>query len=142
MTEGESRKKTKAPKKAPAKKAVTTVAAAAPAPAPAPEKKAPAKAAAKAPAKKPTKKTTEETTIVAKVDVGFGNTLFLRGTGPGLSWDGGTAMANSGSDEWVWTSKKVTKPFLAKVLINDTIWAVEEDTKVTPGSRIVITPTF
>jgi hypothetical protein len=30
------------------------------------------------------------TTIEAKIDVGFGNNLFVRGEGPGLSWEKGT----------------------------------------------------
>ena len=32
------------------------------------------------------------TTITALVDVGFGNTLYLRGEGPGLSWEKGVPM--------------------------------------------------
>jgi hypothetical protein len=82
------------------------------------------------------------TTIVAKVDVGFGNTLFLRGTGPGLSWDTGIEMSNTGSDEWTWTTNKASDAFLAKVLINDVIWSGDPDTTIAAGEKTVITATF
>src|ERR1019366_3375560 len=39
-------------------------------------------------------------TITAKVDVGFGNTLFLRGNGAGLNWSKGTPLACVSSDTW------------------------------------------
>src|SRR4030095_613806 len=32
------------------------------------------------------------TILEAKIDVGYGNTLFIRGEGPGLSWAQGTPM--------------------------------------------------
>ena len=82
------------------------------------------------------------TTVVAKVDVGFGNSLFLRGTGPGLSWDCGVEMTNTGSDEWTWASNTVSEDFLAKVLINDVIWSGDPDTTVKAGEKTVITATF
>ncbi len=40
------------------------------------------------------------TVINAKVDVGFGNSLFVRGEGPGLSWSKGLPMTNVGSELW------------------------------------------
>jgi hypothetical protein len=82
------------------------------------------------------------TTIVAKVDVGFGNALFLRGTGPDLSWDKGIEMLNTGSDEWMWTTTKASEDFFAKVLINDVIWSGDPDTMVKAGEKTVIVATF
>jgi hypothetical protein len=82
------------------------------------------------------------TTIVAKVDVGFGNMLFLRGTGPDLSWDKGVEMTNTGSDEWTWSTSKASTDFLAKVLINDVIWSGDPDTTVKAGEKTVIMATF
>jgi hypothetical protein len=82
------------------------------------------------------------TTIVAKVDVGFGNTLFLRGTGPDLSWDKGVEMTNTGSDEWTWTTSKASSEFFAKVLINDVIWSGDPDTLVKAGEKTVIKASF
>ncbi len=82
------------------------------------------------------------TTIVAKVDVGFGNSLYLRGSGAGLSWDKGTLMGNAAADEWVWSSDSVKGALEFKVLINDEIWAVGDNAFVTKGDRIVIEPIF
>jgi hypothetical protein len=82
------------------------------------------------------------TTIVAKVDVGFGNSLFLRGTGPGLSWDKGVEMHNAGTDEWIWSTNAATTTFLAKVLINDVIWSGDPDSTIVAGTKTVITATF
>jgi hypothetical protein len=82
------------------------------------------------------------TTIVAKVDVGFGNMLFLRGTGPGLSWEKGVEMTNSGTDEWTWSTTKASADFVAKVLVNDVIWSFEPDSIIAAGSKTVIVPTF
>lgn len=98
-----------------------------------------------APAPKPAPKATPAasvTTIVAKVDVGFGNTLYLRGTGPGLSWEKGVEMTNAGADEWTWSTNKASKTFLAKVLINDSIWSGDPDATIVPGTKTVIQATF
>ncbi|HXP60188.1 MAG TPA: hypothetical protein VN829_06830, partial [Dongiaceae bacterium] len=40
------------------------------------------------------------TEVVARVDVGFGNTLFIRGQGNGLSWERGTRLACAGPSTW------------------------------------------
>jgi hypothetical protein len=124
-------------KKAPkaAKKSV-----AAPAPAIIPE--SPFVAVEVTPVAEPAEVFAAVTTIVAKVDVGFGNTLYLRGTGPDLSWDKGVEMTNTGSDEWIWSTSKASTEFLAKVLINDVIWSGDPDTTVKAGEKTVIKATF
>jgi hypothetical protein len=81
-------------------------------------------------------------TVVAKIDIGFGNALFLRGDGPGLSWDRGVPMINMSSDEWVWATKDAAAPFEAKVLVNDCLWSIDANSTIAPGSRTVIYPTF
>ena len=104
-----------------------------------------------APAKKttaPTKKkpavTTEPpvTFITAKIDIGFGNQLFLRGTGPGLSWDHGLVMDCVGTGLWTIGVKHATAPVTFKVLVNDLSWSAGEDYVVEPGQSITITPSF
>ena len=40
------------------------------------------------------------TTITAQVDVGFGNTLYIRGAGGGLSWTVGLPMTCVAADLW------------------------------------------
>jgi hypothetical protein len=101
----------------------------------------PVKAAAKAPAKK---KTGEPpvTFISAQIDIGFGNQLFLRGSGPGLSWDRGVAMECVGTGLWTAAIKNATLPISFKVLVNDLSWSAGEDYVVSPGHSVTITPSF
>jgi hypothetical protein len=135
-----------ATKKVTAKKAVTAEAA------PAPAKKAPAK---KAPAKKATvkKKTTTKkaaakvatpaaTVITAKVDVGFGNALTIRGAGADLSWDTGFPLDCVDGSTWTISLAGATSPVEFKLLVNDISWSAGEDYVVDAGSSITVEPTF
>lgn len=144
-----------AAKKAPAKKTVTKkVAAKKAAPAKVPAKKAPVKKAAakKAPVKKaPVKKAAakkapvkkiSKTSITAQVDVGFGNNLYVRGEGAGLSWETGIAMENTGPYDWVFESKDAKGEITFKFLVNDEIWAEGENITVEAGSSSISSPVF
>ncbi|CAA6687206.1 hypothetical protein [Lentimonas sp. CC6] len=112
-----------AAKKAPVKKAA------------APKKAAPAK---KAPA---SQKKAATTSIIARVDVGFGNALYVRGEGAGLSWTKGTALENTTPYEWALKStKKGNVTF--KFLINDELWAEGENITLEAGSESISSPTF
>ena len=112
--------------------------------------KAPAATSAKAPAKKsaPAKKKAAATTaplvttISAKVDIGFGNHLYLRGEGPGLSWDRGVAMDCINNVLWSTILKGATAPVIFKVLVNDLTWSTGKDYVVEPGQSVTIAPTF
>src|ERR1043166_9073279 len=75
------------------------------------------------------------TTIEAKIDVGFGNNLFLRGQGAGLSWERGTPLACVDAKTWRWAAP-VTDKLTFKLLLNDKVWAQGEDVMVTPGKRL------
>ena len=81
------------------------------------------------------------TVIEAKIDVGFGNQLFLRGQGSGLSWDRGIPLECVDSKTWRLTFPAEEK-LLFKLLLNDSVWAKGEDVTVTPGQRVEITPAF
>lgn len=81
------------------------------------------------------------TTIEAKIDVGFGNRVFLRGQGAGLSWERGVPLECVDSQTWRLTVPAQDK-LLFKLLLNDSIWAKGEDVVVTPGQRVEITPAF
>jgi hypothetical protein len=129
--------KVKKPAPAPAPASVpasASVAAAVSVPAPAPVSSAPAAAAPKpAPA---------ATTISATIDVGFGNGLYIRGSGPGLSWNIGIPLTNGGSDQWSVVLSGATQPVTFKFLINDSQWSVGEDYAIAPGSSVSFTPVF
>jgi hypothetical protein len=81
------------------------------------------------------------TVIEAKIDVGFGNQLYLRGQGAGLSWDRGIPLECVDSKKWRLTVP-VEDKLLFKLLLNDSVWAKGEDVVVTPGQRVEITPAF
>lgn len=131
-----------AAKKTPAKKAAKKVAA------PKAAKKVTAQKATakKAPAKKATnkvaKKGASKTTVIANVDVGFGNSLFIRGEGAGLSWDKGTQLENVSPYEWVFSSTTAKNGITFKFLVNDEAWADGENLTVPAGGTSVSSPVF
>ena len=146
---------TKAPEKpvapAPAPTAKTPEKPAAPAPAKAAKPAAtPAKPAAPAPAAKTGKKPAASakaaapvTVIVAKYDVGIGNSMFIRGEGAGLSWESGTAMENAGNDVWVWTTNAVREGAVSfKFLINDEAWSTGDNMTASAGETTTLRPSF
>jgi hypothetical protein len=109
----------------------------------APAVKAPAKKSAVSAARK--KSVTVEppaTFISARADIGFGNHLYVRGEGPGLSWDHGIAMDCVAADLWSSTVKGATGPVTFKVLVNDISWSTGNDYVVEPGQSVTIVPTF
>jgi len=82
------------------------------------------------------------TTIAAAIDVGFGNTLYLRGEGPGLNWDEGVAMDCVADDKWSLTIAESARPIVFKFLLNDETWCAGDDFTATPGSSVTLTPEF
>lgn len=82
------------------------------------------------------------TKITALIDVGFGNTLYIRGDGPGLSWEKGVPLGSEGHDKWSISLGESGRPVLFKFLINDVSWSAGEDYTVAPGTSITITPVF
>ncbi len=89
-----------------------------------------------------TKKPISKTTIAARVDVGFGNNLYIRGEGAGLSWDVGILMKNLSPYEWAWEAKNASKPIEYKLLINDELWANGENQFAMVGDTAITAPTF
>lgn len=104
-------------------------------PAAAPVKKA-AAVAVKAP-KKPS-----PTVITAVVDIGFGNTLYVRGEGPGLSWDVGVPMDCVADDKWTLSLPAGKGAVTYKVLVNDLSWSIGEDYVAASGESVTIVPAF
>jgi len=115
-------------------------AAAAPKP-PAPAASAPKPAAAAAPKTPAAVTGTATVTIDVKHDVGFGNTLFVRGQGAGLNWERGVPMQCVDGKTWRWTGK-AKDPLTFKLLINDQVWSSGGDLTVKPGQRLEVKPTF
>jgi outer membrane biosynthesis protein TonB len=138
-------KKAATAKKAPAKKAAkkkTAVKKAAATKKIVLTKKASTSKKAASPAKKaPANQTSAQTRIIARVDVGFGNALYIRGEGAGLSWEKGTALANVSPYEWALSSPKKGK-VIFKFLINDELWAEGENITLPARRESISSPTF
>jgi hypothetical protein len=81
------------------------------------------------------------TIIDVKHDAGFGNALFLRGHGGGLTWERGVPLICVDGKTWRW-SGRVNGPITFKPLINDSIWAAGNDLTVKPGQKLEVKPSF
>lgn len=107
--------------------------------------KTPAKTIKKTPARPAVKKTAPKvvvTTISATIDVGFGNFLYLRGEGPGLSWEKGVLMKCVADDLWTITIPESARPVVFKFLLNDETWCAGDDFTVESGGKVSLTPEF
>ena len=104
-------------------------------------KKAPAKKAVAPKAKIPTKKALK-TSIIARVDVGFGNQLYIRGTGADLSWEKGLPLENVSSYEWAFATTNAKSDVTFKFLINDELWAEGDNIIVAKGATSISSPVF
>ncbi len=82
------------------------------------------------------------TTISAQIDIGFGNALYIRGEGPGLSWDRGVLMNCVSDNLWQIVFAESARPIVLKFLVNDLSWSAGEDYTVVPGASVSLTPTF
>lgn len=95
-----------------------------------------------APTVKPVASKPVSTTISAKIDVGFGNALFVRGEGPGLSWDKGLAMECVQGDLWRIVLAESARAYTFKFLINDLTWSTGPDFTAASGTSVTLTPEF
>lgn len=122
-----------------AKPAEVPVTKAAPAPV---AKPSPSPAPASKPAVVAIEKKPAVTTVAARVDVGFGNALFIRGEGAGLSWDRGVAMDCVGADLWQIILPESASVVTFKFLVNDLSWSTGPDYSAVGGSSVTLTPEF
>lgn len=103
---------------------------------------APSPAPATTPAVKAVAATPVVTTIAARVDVGFGNALFIRGEGAGLSWEKGSPMHCLGADLWQIVLAESARAFTFKFLVNDVTWSTGPDYTAACGTSITLSPKF
>lgn len=82
------------------------------------------------------------TTIGARVDVGFGNALFIRGEGAGLSWEIGVPMECVGADLWRVALPESSHGHTFKFLVNDLTWSAGPDFTAGSGAEVTLTPEF
>ncbi len=108
----------------------------------APKPVAAATPAVKSVAVKPVAAKPVVTTITAKIDIGFGNALYIRGEGPGLSWDEGRLMDCVSSDVWRIVLAESARAYTFKFLVNDLTWSAGPDFSAACGTSITLTPEF
>ncbi|MDR2673313.1 MAG: hypothetical protein LBC18_00170 [Opitutaceae bacterium] len=101
-------------------------------------------AVAVAPAAKKTEETRPPvvTTIIASIDIGFGNTLYVRGEGGGLNWETGVALDCVADDKWAISLSDAASPVIFKLLVNDLVWSAGENYTVPPGGELTVSPVF
>jgi len=105
----------------------------------APKAVAPKAIAPKEPVATPVASTT---TLVAAIDIGFGNQLFVRGEGAGLSWDRGILLQNVAADKWQVSLQSNGSPLTFKFLVNDLTWCLGDDYVAQPGGTVSLAPIF
>ena len=82
------------------------------------------------------------TTVVANVMIGIGNKPFLRGEGPGLSWDEGVSMNFIEIGKWAWSPPRKNASMIVQVYRNDKDPDKGGKVEVKPGQKLEITPDF
>lgn len=82
------------------------------------------------------------TRLLATAYIGIGNKLFIRGEGPGLSWDKGAPMQFVSIGKWGWASHEATRPVRAKLYKNDDTAAVSGEVVLEPGQHVEVTALF
>jgi hypothetical protein len=82
------------------------------------------------------------TRVATRIDVGYGNALFIRGQGAGLSWDRGLPLQCVESAIWIWNKQNCEEPVTFKLPINDQLWCRGENLRADPGAQAQVVPEF
>ena len=98
--------------------------------------------ACKKPSSLNAKKTENTTKVYIQYDVGFDNTLYIRGKGAGLSWNNGIQLKNIDANEWIWETDRQFSTCEFKVLINDSQYEVGSNHSISCGSEMTYNPVF
>src|SRR5262249_55533841 len=82
------------------------------------------------------------TRLLVTAYIGIGNKLFIRGDGPGLSWDKGVPMQFVSIGKWGWASHDVATPIACKLYKNDDTAALSGEIFLEPGKHVEVTALF
>ena len=82
------------------------------------------------------------TRLLTTAYIGIGNKLFIRGDGPGLSWDKGVPMQFVSIGKWGWSTQDAAGPDRVKLLKNDETAALTGELTLEPGRHTEITALF
>jgi hypothetical protein len=118
-------------------------AAAAPAPADLPLEP-PAREAPPAPqAPEPAVSADGATRLIVTAYIGIGNRLFIRGEGPGLSWEKGVPLTFVSIGKWRWETSDAAAPVRFKLYKNDEVECASlGERSVAPGAQQDLTASF
>ena len=90
----------------------------------------------------PKTSSTGTTSVVANVMIGIGNKPYLRGEGPGLSWDEGVPMNFIEIGKWAWSPSRKNASLTVQLYRNDNDPDQSGKIEVKAGEKIEITPQF
>ena len=82
------------------------------------------------------------TRLLATAYIGIGNKLFIRGEGPGLSWDKGQPMQFVSIGKWGWATHDAAAPVRCALYKNDDIAALTGEITLEPGKHVEVTAFF
>jgi len=83
------------------------------------------------------------TRLLATAYIGIGNRLFIRGEGPGLSWEKGVPLQFVSIGKWRWETAEATGPVAFKLFKNDTVECASlGEQTITPGQLTEVTAAF
>jgi hypothetical protein len=82
------------------------------------------------------------TRLLATAYIGIGNKLFIRGAGPGLSWDRGAPMQFISIGKWGWHTHEATTPVRCKLYKNDEAAALGGEIVLEPGRHVEVSAMF
>ncbi len=91
----------------------------------------------------PTVSSDGATRLLVTAYIGIGNRLFIRGAGPGLSWEKGVPLQFVSIGKWRWETTEATAPIAYQLYKNDALEcsALGEQT-LTPGNQQEVAATF
>jgi len=82
------------------------------------------------------------TRLLATAYIGIGNKLFIRGEGPGLSWDKGVPMQFVSIGKWGWATNDALSPVRCELYKNDDTAALTGEVVLDPGKHVEVTALF
>jgi hypothetical protein len=82
------------------------------------------------------------TRLLATAYIGIGNKLFIRGDGPGLSWDRGVPMQFVSIGKWGWSTHDAAGPIHCKLYKNDELAAPLGEIVLEAGRHTEVTAMF
>ncbi len=82
------------------------------------------------------------TRLLVTAYIGIGNKLYIRGDGPGLSWDKGVPMQFVSIGKWGWSSQEAAGPVRCRLYKNDTQASNEGEIVLEPARHTELAAQF